>query len=343
MPTNKPKSRAVTTTRRPTYGAATRLARLVHGLLDRPYGWSFDAIQDELGISERTLMRYLAACRVGLVDARGTPILEATTRGSRRYLRLRPAARAQDSTAYEALLLYFALTVFQFLEGTVIKDGVEGLWERLRRSLPAAQQRRLADFDRKFYSVPFGPKDYREFDDVLDRVIRALVFQKGLKVDYKGLLGEGRVHRFDPYTLAMYRGGLYLIGRSHLLRRIIWLAIERIRGVETLDEVFEYPKGYSPQKYTEGIFGIVDGPETEVEIQLLSPETVTYLSSRRIHPTQEFRIRRDGTTVLRMKVRGTAELAFWILGLGPWARVLKPRQLRDEVAGMLRRAARLYS
>ena len=329
--------------RRPTYGAATRLARLVHGLLDRPYGWSFDAVCEELGVSERTLLRYLAACRAELVDAAGNPILEVVTRGPRRMLRLGGAVRSQDSTAYEALLLYFALAVFQFLDGTVIKDGVEGLWDRLRRSLPPAQQLRLADFERKFFSVPYGVKDYREFDEVLDRIIRALVFQQRLRVDYRGLLGEGKVHRFDAYTLTMYRGGLYLIGYSHLFRKIIWLAVERIRGVEKLEETFDYPKSYSPQKHTEGIFGIVDGPETKVELLLLKPETVAYLSSRRLHPTQEFRPRRDGSTLLTMTVRGTAELAFWILSLGPWVKVLKPRELRDDVAQKLKQAASLYS
>lgn len=335
--------RATTTNgRRPTYGAATRLARLVFGLIDRPYGWSFDAIRDELGISERTLLRYLAACRHELVDAAERPILEVSARGKRRVLRLAGAARAQDSTVYEALLLYFALTVFQFLDGTVIRDGVEGLWERLRRALPPAQQPRLADFERKFFSVPHAVKDYRDCDEILDRAIRAVVFQQRLRIDYRGLLGEGKTHDFDAYTLTMYRGGLYLIGHSHLRRKIIWLAIERIRGLETLPQRFDYPKRYSPQKHTEGIFGIVDGAVTQVELLLLSDKTVAYLASRKLHPTQKFQRRRDGKTVLTMTVRGTAELLFWILGLGPWVEVLRPRELREEVAAMARRTARIY-
>lgn len=328
--------------RRPTYGAATRLARLVFGLIDRPYGWSFDAICDELGISERTLLRYLAACREELVDASEQPILEVSTRGKRRVLRLAGAARAQDSTAYEALLLYFALTVFQFLDGTVIRDGVEGLWERLRRALPPAQQLRLADFERKFFSVPHAVKEYRDCDEILDTAIRAVVFQHRLRIDYRGLLGEGKTHVFDAYTLTMYRGGLYLIGHSHLRRKIIWLAIERIRALETLPQRFDYPKRYSPQKHTEGIFGIVDGLVTHVELLLLSDKTAAYLAARKLHPTQKFHRRSDGKTLLTMTVRGTAELLFWILGLGPWVEVLEPRELREEVAAMVRRTAEIY-
>jgi predicted DNA-binding transcriptional regulator YafY len=328
--------------RTPTYGAATRLARIVYGLRAKPYGWSFEALQRELDVSERTLLRYLAVCRRELVDIEGKPILEVIRRGERRLLRIADAARADDSTAYEVLLLYFALTVFQFLDGTVIRDGVEGLWERLRRALPPSQQVRLADFERKFYSIPYAPKDYRACDEVLDTVVQCLVYQYRMRVDYRGLLGEGKVHEFDPYTLTMYRGGLYVIGHSRLVDKIIYLAVERIGTVEKTGVKFEYPKSYSPQKYTEGIFGIIDGPETRVELLLRNADTAAYLVPRRLHPTQRFTKRRDGTTLMTMTVRGTTELVAWILSLGPYVQVLKPRTLRDEIQRSLRTAAALY-
>jgi predicted DNA-binding transcriptional regulator YafY len=328
--------------RKPTYGAATRLARIVHGLRTRPHGWSFDAIETELDISERTLLRYLAVCRRELVDDTGRPVLEVVRRGDRRLVRLSETARAEEGSPYEVLLLYFALSVFQFLDGTVIKDGVDGMWERLWRALPRVQQSRLADFNRKFYTVPYAVKDYRQCSDVIDTCVKCLAYQYRMRIDYRGLRGEGHVHEFDPYTLTMYRGGLYLIGHSHVFRKIIWLAVERIGAAEQLPTQFTYPRSYSPQKHTAGIFGIIDGPETRVELRLLNDDTVAYLSSRRLHRTQQFRRRRDGTTVLTMTVRGTTELVPWILGLGPYIEVLHPRALRDEVRQALTRAARLY-
>ncbi len=191
---------------------------MIHGLLLRPRGWSFEGIQDELRISERTLLRYLAVCRRELTDAGGQPVIEVVRHGTRRLLRLAQTAPAPDSTAYEVAFLYFALTVFQFLDGTVLKHGVEGLWERLYRTLPAAEQLRLADFPKKFYSIPFAVKDYAAFDDTLDLIVQCLVYQRRMRVDYGGLLGDGKLHEFDPYTLAMYRGGLYVICYTHRVR-----------------------------------------------------------------------------------------------------------------------------
>ncbi len=326
----------------PTYGAATRLARLIHDLHARRYGWSLEAIEHALDISERTLLRYIAVCRRELVDSQGRPLLEIVRRGSRRLLRLSDAVVEAESSSYELLFFYFALSVFQFLDGTVIKDGVDGLWERLWRVLPGVQQQRLGDFSRKFYAIPYAVKDYRNLDEILDVCIQCLVFQHRLHIDYRGLLGEGKVHEFDPYTLTMYRGGLYLIGHSHLFKKTIWLAVERIGHAEKLAATFEYPKTYSPQKHTEGIFGIIDGPETRVELLLRNADTAAYLSARRLHPTQQFTPRRDGTTLLTMTVRGTTELLAWILSLGHYVEVLRPPALREEVRDALTRAAQLY-
>jgi predicted DNA-binding transcriptional regulator YafY len=333
--------------RRPTYPAALRLARIAIELGARPYGWSFDAIQREVGITERTLLRYVSACRDGLRDWTDRPMIEVVQRGSRRWLRLSSSSGSPDSNPYRAASLYFTLTLLRFLEGTVMKESVEDLWDRSFKNLPAHEQARLKDFDRKFYTVPYAPKDYHDYDDQLDVILRALVGENMIRVDYAGLSGEGQQHDFDPYTLVAYRGGLYVIGLSRLYRTIIYLAIERIRKAEfALDRDkhrvrFTYPKGYRPEKHLDGTFGLLDGPETQVELLLLA-DTEAYLRPRMIHPTQKFRRRRDGKTVLTMRVRGTTELRNFILSHGPWVKVLKPAALRKEVAELVHETAALY-
>ena len=60
--------------RKPTYGAAIRLARIAAGLFSKPYGWSFKSIAETLEISERTLARYVSVLRGELLDWRGGPL-----------------------------------------------------------------------------------------------------------------------------------------------------------------------------------------------------------------------------------------------------------------------------
>jgi proteasome accessory factor B len=334
--------------RKPTYGAAIRLARIAAGLFSKPYGWSFRAIEESLQISRRTLARYVSVLRSDLLDGRGGPLVEVAGTGGERKLRLVSSMKAAEASSYQVALLYFSLTVLKFLEGTVLEEGVEGLWERIYQNLSVTQQTRLSDLERKFYAVPYAPKDYGEFSEQLDVILRALLDQIRLKVDYAGLTGEGRQHDFDPYSLIAYRGGLYLLGHSHRIGAIIYLAVERIRSVEFIRQAdgtparFAYPRGFHPAAHSEGTFGIVEGPETKVELKIHSEQTQAYVRSRTIHQSQRFSHRRDGTTIMTMTVRGTTELANWIMSMGPWIEVLKPASLRKEIAQRHAGAARLY-
>jgi predicted DNA-binding transcriptional regulator YafY len=332
------------TYRKPSYGAAGRHARIVYELLDRPLGWSLDAIQNELGISERTVLRYLAALKEQLQDAEGRPLIEVFRRGNRRLIRFACDRPTPDPGPFDLSFLYFALTVFQFLDGTVIKDGVDSLWERFREKLPSKERVQLADFEKKFYATQHVVKDYREFSDILDEIFQCVLRQYRLRIEYEPVDGETKEHLFDPYTLAMHRGGLYLIGRSSRSRRILTLAVERIRKAEKLSQHFDYPKTYSPEQHTAGAFGlIVDDQPVDVEIEVMDPATARYIGSRRIHRTQRFQKRPDGVLVLSMRVQGTAELRNWVLGFGPHLKVLAPMEFREEVRCHLEDALALYS
>jgi len=337
------------TGRKPTYGAATRLARIVHGLFERPFGWSFEAIASELGIAERTLNRYVGACRRELVDSTGEPLIEVEVRGGRRVLRLAQRGKSPEAGAWAAVSFLFTWSMIRFLEGTVLEQGMDVLWDKMLKNLPAAQRDRLRDVDRKFYALSFAPKDYREHDATIAELIQALVDQHRIAIDYAGLLGDGRVHQFEPYTLLGYRGGLYLLGKSDLGRRVIWLAVERIRSVTPLRDAdgkpvrFSYPKNFRPERYTDGMFGVVEGPETEVEILILNDETEAYLRQRTVHPTQRISRGRDGRAVLAVKVRGTVELANWIMSLSPWVEVLRPAELRAEIVRRVTATRRRYA
>ncbi|MDG2307136.1 MAG: WYL domain-containing protein [Candidatus Binatia bacterium] len=335
--------------RKPTYGAATRLARLVHELRERPNGWSFEAIQEDLRITERTLARYLEACRRELVDQRERPLLEVVRRGDRRFVKLADTHTGPATTDYEVLALFFTLRLARVLEGTVFESVNKDLWGKMLKTVPAAARRRLENADRKFFALAHLPKSYSTMEDELDLLLRALIDQMRLVIDYGGVVGEGRTHDFDPYSLVEHRGGLYLLGRSSQYRKTVWLAVDRIRSVETkvdgegLKIHFNYPKGFDPARHTNGMFGIVDGETTRVELAIQNAETEAYLRARQLHATQKFFRGSDGKTHLELKVRGTTELSNWIMSTSPWVEVVQPPELRAEIAKRLKETTALYA
>jgi predicted DNA-binding transcriptional regulator YafY len=75
---------------------------------------------------------------------------------------------------------------------------------------------------------------------------------------------------------------------------------------------------------------------------LTDPETAALLRARRLGLGERFHPRKDGTTLVSMRVRGIDELANWVLGFGPHVKVLRPAALRERVARDLRAASELY-
>jgi predicted DNA-binding transcriptional regulator YafY len=331
--------------RKPSYPAALRMARIAFELPSHPFGWPLDAIQRELDISERTLKRYLAAGQEALADRMGRPYFVVVSDGGKTRLRLPAFQKPVESSAYQAVSLFFTLTLLKFLEGTVLKEGLEDLWEKFAKNLPALQRSDLGALDRKFYAIPYAPKDYRTLGHLLNPIIQALIREYRLRIDY----ASGLIHEVDPYTLVAYRGGLYLIGKTHVNEKITTMAVERMRRAELMAgegggfQKFAYPSGFRPDRYTEGAFGIIVEEEpTQVEILIHNTETEAYLRARNTHSSQKFSKRRDGKTVLTMTVRGTTELRNWVLGFGPWLEVLKPPALRQELAALLKTASHQY-
>ena len=85
-----------------------------------------------------------------------------------------------------------------------------------------------------------------------------------------------------------------------------------------------------------------------MELEIQNAETEARLRERAIHPSQQFRasgkIGEDGGGGGGGGggVRGTTELAMWILSQGPYVKVQGPRELREEVEDLLTKALRQY-
>jgi predicted DNA-binding transcriptional regulator YafY len=307
-----------------THATGVRCAQLVDGLYGRPLGWSLEAAAAELNVSVRSVERYVKACTNFITDPAGRPRIEIVRHGGRRLFRLVPRLPARESTVFQVAALRLARALLRFAGGTVLEQLLDDACERLEAVARPEDRERLAGLERKFYAIPFVEKHYRHLDDTVDRILRGLIEQRRLRIDYDGTRGAGRVHAFDPYTLAVYRGGLYLIGRSDRYEKIIYLAVERIRSIELGQERFEYPARYSPHRHHRGVFGIIGGEETRVELLLRDPETTALLRARRLNLGERFHPRKDGMALLTMRVGGIDELTNWVLGFGPHVQVLRP-------------------
>jgi predicted DNA-binding transcriptional regulator YafY len=351
---------------KPTYTVPSLVAQVAFRLTEPRRCFTVDELAAEFSLERRRVQRYLKGLRAGVFNGVFHPAVlrledregrelpfdeDAPDRTPETRIHRASLAGPPPNPVEDLLPIYLAFAVLRALEGILPPQSLSRLWQDLGARLAPDESLALPGIERKFYAVPYAPKNYSGCAETLAVVVDALLRNERLRIDYYGLSGDGRTHCFDPYTLALHKGGLYLLGKSDRAPGITILSIERIdraeklRGEDGEPVRFRTPADFSPEKHFQGLFGIVEGEETEVELEIQTPQAAARLRERTIHPSQQFLAPlpgRQGKPRLRLRVRGTAELLWWILGQGPFVRVLRPPELAAEVKQRLEQAAALY-
>jgi predicted DNA-binding transcriptional regulator YafY len=320
-----------------SYAPARRLYE-VRALLETSGGASVYDIAERFGVSVRTALRYLEALR-----AAEEPLYEERD-GKRKVWRLLPTARKASITlsTSQMLALFLSRRVFDFLAGTGFKEDLDDVFRRLEATLSRRDFLAARHLDRKIHDINEAPHVYEGRLDHVDDILTALIKEERLSVTHESVSRGRKSFTLDPYTLVVYRKGLYLTGRSHEHGAVRTFALDAFREVEwRRGERFVYPDDYHPARLFEGAFGIIGGAPTPVRVWF-SEKVSRFVERRRWHPSQTLR-RVPGGVELRMTVSGTVELTSWLLGFGAEAEVLEPAALRALVAGELGRALARYA
>ncbi len=336
-PRPRPRSRRRSAPKRAErYAPARRLAE-VRGLLNTGEGASVYDISERFRVSVRTAIRYIRALHVS-----GEPLYEEIA-GRRKVWRLLPSARQQTITMTTAQMvaLFLSRRVFDFLAGTGFKEDLDEVFAKLETQLKRKDLAAARNLDRKVFDVNEARHIYEgRIEDVND-IVTALLREERLRVTHESVSGGRKTFVLEPYTLLVYKKGLYLVGLSHQHREIRTFALDAFREVEWLrGDKFEYPADYRPEQVTEGAFGLIRGEPTRVRI-LFDPKVARYVERVMWHPTQQFR-RTVAGLEMTMDVRGTVEVTSWALGFGEKAVILEPASLRETVAHELACAADRY-
>ena len=320
-----------------SYAPAARLLE-VRAALDSTGGLSVHDIAERFDVSLRTAIRYVDALRKA-----GEPLYDETV-GKRKVWRLMPTARhgSITLTTSQMVALFLSRRVFDFLAGTGFKEDLDEVFAKLEATLKRKDFAAARNLDRKVFDVNEARHRYEgRLEDVND-IITALLREERLRVTHEGVSGGRKTFVLDPYTLLVYKKGLYLAGLSHQHGEIRTFALDGFREVEwRKGDGFDYPADYRPEQLTEGAFGMIRGEPTRVRI-LFDPKVARYVQRRQWHPTQRFRRVGEGIE-MTMDVRGTTELVSWVLGFGDKAVVIEPVALGADIAAQSERARRTYS
>lgn len=317
------------------YATAGRLHEL-KTFLDAAGGASVYDIAERLQVSVRTAIRYVEALKRA-----GEPLFDELD-GKKKVWRLMPTARQQSLTftTSQMLSLFLSRRVFDFLEGTGFKEDLDDVFRKLELTLKRRDAAAARHLDRKIYDVNEAPHLYEGRLEHVNEILTALLREERLAVVHQSVRGRARFE-LDPYTLLVYKKGLYLAGWSHKHGAIRTFALDGFVEVDWLRGTkFPYPADYQPARLYEGAFGLFAGAPMLVRVRF-SEKVARYVRRRRWHPSQRLSDVPGGVE-LTMEVRGTTEVVSWVLGFGKEARILEPAALRDSVEAELAAALAQY-
>ena len=172
---------------------------------------------------------------------------------------------------------------------------------------------------------------------------QAVQTSQKVRLVYRSLY-EGRPIRttLSPYDLFFGERAWYLVGPSSAHRAVRMFKLDRIARLTLTGEYFRRPRKFTVDDYLGNAWHLIRGRRRYAVVIRFLPKVATNVAEVRWHRTQEVTRQTDGSILLSVTVDGIDEIAWWVLGYGPYAEVLKPETLRRRVARMARETAARY-
>jgi len=321
------------------YSQAARLHDTIR-LIESRHGISLEELAEGSGVNRRTVHRDLQA-----ISEAGYP-LTAEWAGDRKLYRFITGFKDVPPIGFslqELLTLYFLRSHLETLQGTPFQDDLENIFRKINSALPPRYAAHLERLSRITLPIMQGVRDYSKASDLLTELRKALLFQQKINLHYKTpSRKKAELYTVDPYSFIFYKGGLYLQGYAHNRLSMRTFAVDRINAITILTERFEIPLEYQPEKQFSEAFGIVS--EAPLPVRLRFSAAVAHAIADRIwHPTQKIKKLRSGEVELSFTAGGRMEILSWILSYGNHVELLKPLELRREIAEKARSMAELYA
>jgi len=323
-----------------------RLDRLREILGRHPKGLSLYELADALGVTVRTMRRYMVEIEREF-DLESAPVRA----GGQLLWRLRSSEipRKLELRRTQAYALLAARRVFEPMRGSALFEEIDMAIGKL---LAVAQRpgrgpnAGLADarLEQRFLYLPHAPKNYAQKTEELDDLFQAVSDLRPLSMLYRSAAKseEERV-TIHPYALVLHRDSIYCVGHHVGRSEIRTFVLDRMRGTQcAVTERFELPAEFDVNQYFQGEFGIWrDATPHKVVIEF-DAHAADYVRMRTMHASQKLQGIAGGGLRLSMTVGNLNPVVSWVLEWGGRARVLEPPELVERVERELEAALALY-
>ncbi len=313
-----------------------RLLRLIL-LLQGRRAYTAAELAEELEVSRRTVFRDLNMLELAHIPYYYDPDAGGYRLASNFFL---PPINLSLSEALSMLLL-----AGNSPQGPALPLTAEGSKAamKLESILPAPVRRYVGSIVERTH-VSLGPMSRHDnADAVFETLAQAIVDRRVCDVVYLSFADRKQlVTSIHPHRLVFQARAWYVIARSEAHGEVRTFKLIRFRKVAATLRKFPPPQSVEVEKHFGLAWSMIpEGKEYDVAIRF-SPKVAGNVAEVQWHPTQQVEWNDDGSCVYRARVDGIGEIAWWILGYGPEAEVLKPAPLRRKIAEKARVMAELY-
>jgi predicted DNA-binding transcriptional regulator YafY len=310
---------------------------------------TIDEMAARTSVTTRTIRRDLEA-----LQEAGFPLFDEVHDGKRYWTLEQRAFRRLDDTGFnlaELSALYVSRTLAECLAATPFQDDVRRAFDKLTATLtpgmrqfldrlPLAIQAKAEPGARAVVTESDEPQLAAKRSSRVAQLLDATLHHRRVVMDYHSFSSNrDKSYALEPLRLVFAQGGLYLVAFVPEYDQLRTFSVDRILKLSVTEERFE-PKELSEDAFAHSL-GVHQGAPQRIEIAF-EPGMARYVKERIWHPSQEISEQPDGGLILTLNVSNDWALRSWILGFGPLARVIAPKELADNILQELERTRSQY-
>lgn len=302
----------------------SRVLAMLELLQDRP-GITGPALADELGVTTRTIRRYV----VTLQDM-GIPVEPAAGRTGGYWLR--PGFRMPPLmfSAEEAIGLAVALLNTRTSNDAALPTPVANALGKIERALPQELANQIATIRDGFRMAenPWPERDAFPNPLVLATLIQGAMAHQRCWIRYGRPDGDQTAREVDPYGVIAYYGRWYMHGWCYLRKGPRTFRVDRVRRIDLLPQRFEPPANFDVQDaITRAIALTRPGWDIEIVVDAAVEDVAHYI----VPPTALLEPRLDGRTRLYCTTDNLDWFAWRISELPYPMTIVHPELLRTKL------------
>ncbi|WP_286233674.1 helix-turn-helix transcriptional regulator [Thalassotalea sediminis] len=215
-----------------------RRNRLI-GLLRSEEHWKTSQLREQLGISQRTLMREIAELR-----AAGYPIDSDRGRGGGIRLNGRWGIERLQLNHQEVVELILSLAIMESLNSPLLTNNLKAIKQKLFQAFPEKQRSAVSNIRKRIMlgdnaganvvSHYSAPESY-----ISERVATSFLQRKSLSIEYTSEAGINTQREIEAQFILLNWPIWYIIAWDHLRNASRVFRIDRIKGAHLTERVFQ--------------------------------------------------------------------------------------------------------